>query len=82
MEPRDFCYWLSGVLAITGSNSLSEEAVAEIRKKLSGVFEHYIDKQYDVDQETAQSIHDGFQTNIGDSPQIGGTDSQGNVYRC
>jgi hypothetical protein len=58
---------------------MNKEQVRQIQNHLTLVFVHEIDPanvSLGVDAETAQAIHDQHK------PQIGGTDGNGNVYRC
>lgn len=84
MTSRDFCYWLQGYLEIQSARTapslaMTEQQVKVIQSHLSLVFVHEIDPAnvaLGVPAETAQAIHDQGK------PQIGGVDSQGNVFRC
>ena len=73
MKAHEFCYWLQGFFEISESKSgISEKQEQIIKRHLSLVFSHELDKQNDGgDKELAkklQTIHDGP---VGDA-----------VYRC
>lgn len=84
MTSRDFVYWLQGYIEIQSARvapslALTEDQVKTIKSHLALVFVHEIDPAnvaLGVPAEAAQAIHDQGKV------QIGGTDSQGNVYRC
>jgi hypothetical protein len=84
MTSRDFCYWLQGYIEIQSARTapslaMTEDQVKTISSHLNLVFVHEIDPSnvaLGVPAQVAQSIHDQ------DKLQIGGTDSQGNVFRC
>jgi hypothetical protein len=87
MTSRDFAYWLQGYLEINGAQStdparpvrhaLNPLQVDVIQNHLALVFLHEIDLEnaQKADAQVAQAVHDG-------KLQIGGTDAQGNKYRC
>ena len=87
MKSRDFCYWLQGFFELrdagingegVGDKTMDAMQVEQIEKHLALVFKHEIDPSQGSPEHQAelQAIHDTK------PPQFGGTDSDGNVYRC
>lgn len=77
MKSRDFCYWLQGYFELARTDGipvLSEKKMECIEKHLAMVFKHEIDPSMGpiTIQEELNSIH----------KPIGGTDQNGDVYRC
>lgn len=40
MMPRDFCYWLQGLLELDNLDGLNQEQVKKIKNKLDSCFVH------------------------------------------
>jgi hypothetical protein len=40
MTPRDFCYWLQGLLELDDLDSLNKEQLEKIKNKLDSCFVH------------------------------------------
>ena len=81
MKAVEFCYWLQGHFELSGQSELTPFQVQQIKNHLSLVFKHEIDPSYtNLDPASAQAIHD--QKPPSHKFQIGGTDGNGNVYRC
>lgn len=45
MTPENFCYWLQGMLEISGAESLSKEQLAIIKEHLGYVFDKPVPKE-------------------------------------
>lgn len=76
MKAPEFCYWLQGFFEINGVAPLTVDQSQVIQNHLNLVFLHDIDPKQGLSQAAAtlaQTVHDG---------KIGGTDSDGVVYRC
>lgn len=76
MTPRDFCYWLQGMLEIGKPTSLSAEQLSVVQNHLNLVFKHEIDTPDLTGM--LQAAHDGEQK---PKPPL---DSSGKptLYRC
>lgn len=62
MTSRDFTFWLQGFFEIAEETEITPRQVEIIKNHLKLVFYYDIDKSYEVDQktsETMQAIHDG-----------------------
>lgn len=62
MRSTEFAYWLQGFFELSETNEITPRQVEIIKNHLKLVFYYDIDKSYNVDQktsETMQSIHDG-----------------------
>jgi hypothetical protein len=83
---RDFCYWLQGFFELSDPHSgLTQEQADTIEKHLALVFKHEIDPSQGSPAHQAElnKIHEGsVPTAQPPKHQIGGTGSDGTVYRC
>lgn len=60
MTSRDFCYWLQGMLELSGATELDARQTDLVRRHLNMVFVHEIDPSFPKDQQAAlQAAHDG-----------------------
>lgn len=62
MRSTEFAYWLQGFFELSETNEITPRQVEIIKNHLKLVFYYDIDKSYEVDQktsETMQAIHDG-----------------------
>ena len=73
MKAQEFCYWLQGYFELkSGPKSLSREQADMIQRHLALVFKH------DIDPSQGSAEHQAELNKI----HFGGTDINGNVYRC
>jgi hypothetical protein len=72
MTSEQFAFWMQGFFELSETNELSPRQVEIIKNHLKLVFYYDIDKSYDVDQktsETMQAIHDGKHPTLSPIPR-------------
>ena len=69
MKSVEFCYWLQGLFELGEPKSLNEKQTELIRRHLSMVFSHEIDRRYPPEEQSVlEALHSGASAVLSPEP--------------